>query len=118
VGISNQITLLIFQYISSRLVTLFKVTDAITQVSDIFDLTVVFKLINFSLQMYLLFVPEMSTSSTSYICVDYIHCFGLDPVTAAIQPASLDQKIVNILHQTKVYAASVHTEQHTAHSGF
>ena len=67
VGICNQITLLILYYISSGLLTLFKVTDAPTQVSDIFDLTVCFKLINFSFQMYLLLAPEMSTSFTSYI---------------------------------------------------
>ena len=35
-GVCNQITLLILYYISSRLVTLLKVTDAPMQVSDIF----------------------------------------------------------------------------------
>jgi len=67
VAISNQITLLILHSISSKLVTLFKVTDAPKQISDIFDLTVGFKLINFRIQMYRLFVPEMSSSFTSYI---------------------------------------------------
>jgi hypothetical protein len=65
VGVCNQITLLILYYISSRLVNL-KVFDAPVQVSDIL-LTVCFKLINFSVQIFLLFVPEMSTSFTSYI---------------------------------------------------
>jgi len=66
VGVSNQITLLIF-YISSRLVTLRKVIDTLILVSDIFDLTVSFKFINFSFQIFLLSVPEMSHVFTSDI---------------------------------------------------
>ena len=58
-GSANQITLLIIYCISSRLVTLLKVTDALIQVSDIFYLTVRFKFINFSFQIFLLFIPEM-----------------------------------------------------------
>jgi hypothetical protein len=34
----------------------------------------------------------------------------LDPVTTAIEPASFGVKIVNILPQTMVYAALIHTE--------
>jgi len=67
VAVCNQITLLILYYISSRLVTLLKVTNAPIQVPDIFDLTVSFKFINFTFQIFLLFVPEMSASFTSYI---------------------------------------------------
>ena len=67
VGVCNQITLLIFYYTNSRLVTVFKVTDAPIQVSDIFHLTVSFKFINFSSQIFLLFVPEVSTNFMSYI---------------------------------------------------
>jgi len=67
VGVCNQINLLIIYYISFGLVTLHKVNDAPIQVSDILDLTVSFKFINFSLQIFLLFVPAMSTSFTSYI---------------------------------------------------
>ena len=67
VGVCNQITLLILYHISSRLVTLLQVTDAPKQVFDIFYLTLSFKLINFSFQTFLLFVPEMSTTFTSYI---------------------------------------------------
>ena len=40
VGDCKQITLFILYYISSRLLTLLKITDAPIQVSDIFDLTV------------------------------------------------------------------------------
>jgi len=46
VGVCNHITFVILQYISSRLVTLLKVTDAPIQVPSIFDLTVSFKFIN------------------------------------------------------------------------
>jgi hypothetical protein len=67
VGVCNQITLFILYYISSRLVTLLKVIDAPIQVCDILVLTVCFKLINFSYQIFPLFVPEMSISFTSYI---------------------------------------------------
>jgi len=61
VGDWNKITLIIFYYISSRLVT-----DAPIQVPDIFDLMVGFKFLNSSFQRFLLFVPEMSASYTSY----------------------------------------------------
>jgi hypothetical protein len=77
VGVCNQITLLILSYISSRLVTLLKVNDAPIQVPDIFDLTVSFKFINFSFQIFLLFVPEMSASFMSYIVqIIYIALVG------------------------------------------
>jgi len=67
VGVCNQVTLLVFYYISSRLVTLLKVIDSPIEASDIIDLTVCSKFINFSFQILLLFVPEMSTSFMSYI---------------------------------------------------
>ena len=66
-GTCNQITLLIIYYNSSRLVTLLKVIDAPIQVPNIFYLTVRLKFLNFSFQICLLFVPEMSASITSYI---------------------------------------------------
>jgi len=53
--------------ISTRLVTLLKVTDGSIHVSDIFYLTVSFKFLDFSFHMFLLFVPEMSVGFTSYI---------------------------------------------------
>ena len=67
VEVRNQTTLLILYYISSGLVTLLKVIDARLKFSDIFYFTVSFNLINFSFQIFLLFVPEMSASFTSYI---------------------------------------------------
>jgi len=67
VGVCNQISLLIFYYISSRLVTFLKIIVTSLQVSDVFDLTVSFKLTNFRFQIFLLFVLEMSAGFTSYI---------------------------------------------------
>ena len=67
VGACDQITCLILYYISSRLVTLLKVTDAPIQVPYIFNLIVNLKILNFGFQIGLLFVPEMSASFTSYI---------------------------------------------------
>jgi len=64
VAVCNQITLLILCSVSTRPVILPKVTDAPTQVSDTLALTVKFH--NLSFQIFLLFVPEMS-SLTSYI---------------------------------------------------
>jgi hypothetical protein len=46
--------------------TLLEVIDAPIHISDLFDLTVSLKLINFSFQIVLIFVPEMSASFTSY----------------------------------------------------
>jgi len=66
VGVCNQITLLILYYNISRLVTLLKVIDAHKQAANIFYLTVIFKFLNFSIQICLLFVPEMSASFASY----------------------------------------------------
>ena len=66
-GVCIQITLLILHCISSRLVTLLKVIDAPIQVPNIFDLTISFKFFNCSFQIILRFVPEMSSSFTSYI---------------------------------------------------
>ena len=54
-GVCNQITLLILYYISSRLVTLLKSIVAPIHFSDILHLTVSFKFINFSSQMFLIF---------------------------------------------------------------
>jgi len=58
VAVCNQITFLIFYYISSKLVTLLKVFD-------IFVLTVSFKVYNTNFQVFLIF-PEISTIFTSY----------------------------------------------------
>jgi len=67
VGVSNQITPLILYCISSRLVPFLKITGALMLVSDIFAVIVSFKFINSSCQIFLLVVPEMSSSLTSYI---------------------------------------------------
>ena len=77
VAVCNQITLLILYYISYRLVTLLKITDAPIQVSDIFQLSVNFKFNKCSFQILHLFIPEMSTSFTSYfVKLSRLLCFG------------------------------------------
>ena len=65
--VCNQVTLLILYPASSKLVTLLKVTDDPTQVSDIFYLTVSFEFINFSFQVFLLCVLQLFTTFMSYI---------------------------------------------------
>jgi len=67
VGVCNQIAFLVLYYNSSRLVLLLEVINAPIQVPDIVDLAVSFKFLDFSFQICLLFVPEMSASITSYI---------------------------------------------------
>jgi hypothetical protein len=67
VAVSKENILLILYNISSRLVTLLKINDAPTKVSDLIYLTVGVKFINFIFQIFLPFVPEMSTSFKSYI---------------------------------------------------
>jgi len=53
VAVCSQITLLILYYIISGLVTLLKINEAPIQVSDICDLTVSCKFINFSFETFL-----------------------------------------------------------------
>ena len=66
VGVCNQVAFLILYYVSSRHVPLLKVTDAPIQVPTLY-LTVSFKFLNFSSQICLLFVPEISANFTPYI---------------------------------------------------
>ena len=95
-GVCNQVTFLILNYIASGLVPLLnplnaelnpichllallgahhilhisrirvKVIDAPIQVPNVFELAVSFKFLSFSSQICLLFVPEMSASIPSY----------------------------------------------------
>ena len=109
-GVCNQVTFLILYYITSRLVPLLKVTDAPVQVPNVFVLTVSFKFLNSSSQLYLLFVPEMSANYMSYIVqIIYIAlAWILYPLHFSSLP--LIQKNLNILLQTRVYAASIHVD--------
>ena len=66
VGVCNQVAFLILNYITSRLVPILKVIDAPLQVRNVLDLTVSFKFLNFSSQICVLFVPEMSANFTPY----------------------------------------------------
>ena len=68
----------------SRLVTLLKVIDAPVQVSDILGHTVSSYFINFSFQIFLLLLLLLVSLSFTFLhCLDYLHCFGLDPVAIA-----------------------------------
>ena len=58
---------IIIYCITSRLVPLLKVLNAPIKVPNVFYLTVNFKFLNFSSQICLLFIPEMSANFTSYI---------------------------------------------------
>jgi hypothetical protein len=61
------ITFLILYYISSGLVKHLEMIDAPIQFLNIFYLTVSYNFLNFSFQICLRFVPEMSASITSYV---------------------------------------------------
>jgi hypothetical protein len=76
------------------------------EISHLLVLPVCCKLVNFVLQIFPLFVPEMSSSSRH--CSDYTHSFDSDPVTVAMWLLSFDLIILNIVHQTMAYDASVH----------
>ena len=67
VRVCYQVTFLILYYIKSRLVPFLKVIDTPKQVPNVLDLTVSFKFPNFSPQICLLFVPEMSANFMSWI---------------------------------------------------
>ena len=54
-------------------------------------------------QSFFFLIPEISTNLTSYIVIDYLHCFSFDPVTTAFQPPSFGLKNVHVLHQTMAY---------------
>ena len=77
------------------------------KVPNIFYITVSFKFLNFSFQICLLFVLEMSASITSYIVqIIYVAlAWVMYPLHFGLLPLIL--KKLNIHHQTMVYAASV-----------
>jgi hypothetical protein len=91
----------------SRPVTLLKFIDSPIQVYDIFDLTVTFKLIDSSFKIFLPFCSWNVCWLHVLHCLHYLYCFRLDSVTTAFQAASFDLRIINILHPTMVYAASI-----------
>ena len=96
---------------SDRLVPLLKVIDAPIQVPNVLNLTVSFKFLNFSSQICLLFVPEMSSDFTFYIVQNFYIALAwiLYPLHFS-QLTSFDPKNLNILHQTRVYSASIRAD--------
>ena len=103
-GVCNPTNVRIIYYTSSKLVNFLEVSDAPTQVINIFYLTVNLKFLNIRFQIFLHFIPEMSTSFTSYVVQIF---FVLNSVSTAFYPASFDPKNLNILHQNMVYVASI-----------
>jgi len=77
VGFCNQITHLILYYISSRLVTLLKIINAPVQVSDIFYITVSFKIISFNFQIsFFLFLKCLLASCLTLFRLSILLLFG------------------------------------------
>jgi len=77
---------------------------------NIFYLTVSFKVINFNFQMFLPFVPEMSTSFTRLTLFRLCTLLWFGSCNRCILTCFLYSKKVNILHQTMVYAVSIHID--------
>ena len=73
VGICKQTTLLILYFISSKLVTLFKVIDAPIQVSNIFYLTVNFRFLKFSFRISFLLFPNKQQDNRLQIEINLIY---------------------------------------------
>ena len=99
-GVCNQVAFLIIYYITSRPLPILKVTDAPLQVPNILDIIVSFKFLNFSSQICLLFVREMSANFTPYlvqiiyIALAWILCplnFSPLPVIQKPKHSSLNQ---------------------------
>jgi hypothetical protein len=109
VGVCNQTTFFILYFIGSSLVTLLKVIDVPIQVPDIFELIVSFKFLNFSFQICLLFVPEMSGSIMTYI-IQIIYIALAWIMYPLLLACFIAVKNLNILLQTMVYAASIRVD--------
>jgi hypothetical protein len=91
VTVSNQIILLILYYINSRLVTFLKAIDDLIKVSDNFYITISFKFINFSLQILLLFVPEMYLLVPVAIMIIVIINVVFSPTLLIHRPSSAEK---------------------------
>jgi hypothetical protein len=66
-AVCNEITFLILYYISSRQITILKVTDAFTQVLNIFYLTVSFKFLNLASRYTVWYCVELLTEGRPFI---------------------------------------------------
>jgi hypothetical protein len=94
-----------------QVVTLPELIYVSIQISTVLVLPVCCKLVNFVFQIFPLFVPEMSSSSRH--CSDYLHLFDSDPLTVAIWLVSFDLIILNGVHQTMAYDASLRNNLHS-----
>jgi len=77
VGVCKQITVLTFYYIRYRLVTLLKIIDAPTQVSDIFYLSLSYKFINLAFKYsFFLFLKYLLASRLTLFRLSTLFWFG------------------------------------------
>ena len=108
--LKESVSFLIFYCISSRLATLLKIIDVPIKVSDLFDLTVSFKFLNFSSQIFpFFFVPKMSASFMSYI-VELSTLFWLGSCTHCILVCFLWSKKPKHSSSKHAYAVSICTD--------
>jgi len=110
VEVCNQITLVIPYYISSRLVTLLKITGVPIQVSEIFFLLLVSRSSILAVT-YFFFLSQkcILASHLTLFQLSTLHWYG--SCNHCILACVLWSKDVNIFNQTMVYAASIHTDQ-------
>ena len=59
-------TFLILIYVTSRLVPLLNIIDASVQIPNVVNFALSYMFLNFSSQIFLLFIPEMSANFSSY----------------------------------------------------
>ena len=105
---SNQNTLLILYYISSKLVTLLKIINALINVSHIFYPTVNFKFISFSFRYsFIFFLKCLLASWLTLFSFCTLNCFA--SCNHYILAFLLLSKKLNVLYQIMVYAASICT---------
>ena len=108
-GACDQITCLNNYYISSRLLILLNVTDALIKFPYILNHTVSIKILNFGFQIGLHLFLKVCYVQVLHVS-DYLHSFDLDPVPTATLPASFNLKNVGIPPQTRVFGASIHAD--------
>jgi hypothetical protein len=117
VAVCNQITLLILYYISSRLVTCFKLLMLLYK-SLIFFILMLFSSSSILAFRYSFFLFLKYLLASRLTMFQLPTLFSLDPVATALYPASFDLKIVNIFCQTMVYAENcAHVSYYATSSG-
>jgi len=101
VGISKQITILMSYQVTSGILTFIKFHNISMYVSDIFVLTVCFKLINSVSQTFPFFFKFYYFHILHCSKRHYLFCLHFSP-------ASFDLIILSTFHQTMVYVVATH----------